>query len=369
VKGIAASFLRCKIPRIPIPMSVRSIARTLGISPTAVSLALKNSHRVSQELRDKIRKLAKQDGYVPNARLSELMSEVSHSQKSGYRATFGALSLFPEQNPWENGYPHLKHYLDGAKERAEGFGYRLEYFWLKEAGMTPKRLAAILEARGIQGLLCLGSRNPEETFPEPLRKFSVVTFAASIPSKLHRVSSHFAVDARTLYDQLLRRGYKRPGLVILSSGDRRTSYTYSETFLGMQERLLPEPHVPILRAEVWDETQFHVWFTTHHPDILVLHEHSPYLKHMEDYLKQQGLHMPEDLGLALLDMNPDQTRYSGICQNFPLMGATAIEKLIGRVMLRDFGVPEHPKIELVLGQWNEGRTLRPLPAGRRRARK
>ena len=45
-------------------------------------------------------------------------------------------------------------------------------------------------------------------------------------------------------------------------------------------------------------------------------------------------------------------------QNPKLMGAVALEMLLGRLWLRDFGPPEHAKAELVEGDWNEGRTLR-----------
>jgi hypothetical protein len=40
------------------------------------------------------------------------------------------------------------------------------------------------------------------------------------------------------------------------------------------------------------------------------------------------------------------------------MGVVEAEMLLGRIMLRDFGPPLSPKIELVQGRWNEGRTLR-----------
>ena len=337
------------------------------MSATAVSLALKGSARVSGTLRAQVAKLAKAEGYVPNARLTQIMSEVRQSEKGGYRATLAAFSLFPDPEPWHTGYPHLKPFLDGARERGAEHGYRLEYFWLKQPGMTVARFASLLGARGIQGLLCLGSRNPEERLPDELYRFSVVTFAASIPSRLHRVASNFTTDARLLFSQLAQRGYGRPGLIILQSGDRRTNFSYSEAFLGVQERSLPPPRVPILRAEEWNEAEFEAWIEAHRPDVLVLHEHREYLAAMEAYLRRRRLAIPRTVGLALLDLNPDLTHYTGICQNYPLMGATAVEMLIGRVILRDFGVPEHPKVEMVAGYWNEGESL--CPAERTRARK
>jgi DNA-binding LacI/PurR family transcriptional regulator len=349
-------------------MSVRSLARKLGISPTAVSLALKDSARISPALRAKVRRVAHTEGHVPNAKLAELMSEVRRSAEPRYHATLGVVSLFPEAEPWLQNptYQHLGPMLAGARERAALRGYKLENFWLKAPQMTPRRLASILEARGIHGLFCLGSLDPDEAFPAALQKFAVVTQGASIPGAMHRVVSHFVADARTLLTELSRRGYRRPGLAILVSGDRRTDHLYSAIFLGDQERAGANPSVPILRAESWNEAEFHVWFTAHRPDAIMLHQYTPYLAAVEHYLARHQLRVPRDIGLALLDKIPDAARYSGICQSPIRIGAAAVDLLLSRLLLRDFAAPEFPKVELVVGTWNEGRTLRPVASARSR---
>lgn len=340
-------------------MSLRSIARELGVSVTAVSLALKNSPRVSPELAERIRRLARDRGYVPNALISELMSEVRKSVSPTYHATLGAFSLYPEREPWKRPQRDYLHVvLKSATDCAESHGYRLEYFWYREPGMTPARFAKILEARGIHGLFCLGSLDPEEPYPAELAQFAVTTFGTSIPGKLHRVSSHFAADARLLFERLLSRGYRRPGLNILVHGDRRTDYAYSATYLSTLERNFPLPHTPVLRSDTWDADRFHHWFSRHQPDVIVLHQSEEYVAGLETYLKERGLRVPEDIGIALLDKNPNPARFSGMLQDPGRMGATSIEMLIGRVLLRDFAPPDHPKIELVGGTWNEGRTIR-----------
>jgi LacI family transcriptional regulator len=347
-------------------MSLRAIARELGISATAVSLAMKNSPRVSPELGARIRKMAAERGYVPNARISELMGEVRKAVSPAYHATLGAFSLYPDREPWKRPTrEYLKLLLESASACAHEHGYRLEYFWYKEPGMHANRFRGILEARGIQGLLCIGSLDPEEQYPEALAPFAVTTFGASIPGNLHRVSSHFASDARLLFKQLLDRGYERPGLAILVHGDRRTDYAYSATYLSMLERQFPLPHTPVLRSDTWDEDGFHHWFSRNQPDVVVLHQSEDYVLGVENYLKKRGLRVPGDIGIALLDKNPNPARFSGVCQDHALMGITCIEMLIGRILLRDFTLPEHPKVELVCGTWNEGRTLR---APKRRAR-
>lgn len=342
-------------------MSVRSLARELGISRTAVSLALQNSTRVSAALREKVQRAAKAAGHVPNARLVALMSEVRRSSVPSFRGTIGLITLFPEERPWLELPPWaaLGMVVRGAEERAAAHGYKLEQVWAKRPGQTVQRLRKILEARGIRGLLCLGSLDPEERFPDELREFAVVTFAASIPDRLHRVVSDFTHDGRRLFDELVARGYRRPGLVILISGDRRTDHLYSATFLSHQERRFAGKPVPVLRAEVWDEVAFAEWFDAHEPDVVVLHEHFEYLAEVEAFLRKRRVKVPREVGLALLDKNPDRARYAGICQNPERMGAVLTEMLLGRLLLGDFGMPAHPKIELVQGEWNEGKTLRP----------
>ncbi len=342
-------------------MSLRAIARKLGVSSTTVSLALRDSPRVSPALTARIKQLAKAANYVPNARLSELMSEVQRGASPAFRAWLGIFTLYPERAPWRS-HPHLKILIDESIVCARQHGYEAEYFWLKEPGLNPDRFRSILQARNIRGLFCLGSANPEEPFPTPLRDFAVVTFAASIPSKLHRVASHFAADATALFEQLLVRGYRRPGLCMLVHGDRRTAYAYSATYLSMCERHLPGARdLPILRADAWNAAAFDAWFTTYRPDAIVLHQDLPYIKGVEQCLRQHRLTVPGHIGLALLDKNPDCARYSGICQSIPRMATAAIELLISRMMIGDFHTPAYPKIELVVGDWNEGRTLRPPP--------
>ena len=341
-------------------MSIRSLARELGVSPTAVSLALQNSPRVSVALREQVQRAAERIGHVPNAQLATLMAEVRRSGAPVYRASVGIVSLFPEERPWVErpAYSHLGVVHESARQRAAAHGYKMEDFWVKRPGLTPARLRAILEARGIRGLLCLGSLDPDERFPAELMKFTIVTFAATIPDRLHRVVSHFAADGRTVYDELLRRGYKRPGLVILASGDRRTDHLYSATFLSHQERRFASPPVPILRAETWDQRELAAWYARHRPDVIVLHQYETYVAKLMVWFKQRGVVVPRDLGLALLDKNPDRQRFSGICQDPARMGAVSTEMLLGRLLLRDFGLPESPKVELVQGDWNEGATLR-----------
>lgn len=340
-------------------MSLRAIARELGVSATTVSLALRNVPRVSPELGDRIRRLARERGYVPNAKIVELMGAVRRADAKRYQATLGAFSLYPEREPWRRpDFGYLRLLLEGGKRTAERHGYRLEYLWFKDPRMSPARFRSIVDARGIRGLFCLGSLDPEEICPPELAGLAVTTQGASVPSALHRVASHFAADARRLFSELLRRGYRRPGLSILVHGDRRTEFAYSSSYLGVLERSCSGALIPILRTDHWDEVAFDAWFMAHRPDVIVLHQSPAFLEAMESYLRRRNLRVPQDVGIALLDKNPDPARYSGMRQDPERIGAAAIENLIGRVLVRDFEPPRFPRVELVVGEWNEGSTLR-----------
>jgi LacI family transcriptional regulator len=49
--------------------------------------------------------------------------------------------------------------------------------------------------------------------------------------------------------------------------------------------------------------------------------------------------------------------FSGLQQNQHLMGAWMVELLAARITNRDFGIPQHPRIEMVDSEWIEGKTL------------
>ena len=133
---------------------------------------------------------------------------------------------------------------------------------------------------------------------------------------------------------------------------------YSAAFLGHQERKFSAPPVPILRSEEWDRRGFETWFIAHRPDVLVFHQTSIYLAAALAVLARLSVRVPRGIGVALLDKNPDPKRYSGICQDPKRMGMVALEMLLGRMLLNDVSAVDSPKIELVVGRWNDGATLR-----------
>src|SRR5688572_21268978 len=145
-------------------MNVRHIAKLAGVSPSAVSLALRDSPRISAETKARIVSLARELDYEPDARIVHLMRHLRKPRAVRQQACFGVISFYDSLRPWEKSR-HLSNIYEGMLRRARDLGYRLESLWLRAPGMTYRRFSGIVETRGIDGLLCFGSPDFNQEFP------------------------------------------------------------------------------------------------------------------------------------------------------------------------------------------------------------
>lgn len=340
-------------------MSIRAVARLAGVSATTVSLALRNHPRIPAATRRRILKCAEKVGYRPNAKLSELMSQMRLRRDQQVEACLGVISLYEELKPWV-GVPHLQRIFDGMTKRADSLGYRLEPLWLRAPGMTPARFARVLDARGIQGLLCFGSPNLEDRLPRELDHYAIVTQGVSIKTPLHRVTSHAYNDMWRALNKISDLGYRRPGLVLGDYEGQRSAHAYLCVYLGWcQLAQNTPPPIPVLRMKHVDEEPLAQWMDEHQPDVIVLAHHYNALPDFDRLLKRLGRRVPRDVGVAVLTQILEGTDYSGLQGNQRLVGEWAVEMAVGRIMHGDFGVPSHPRIEMVEMDWVDGKSLRP----------
>ena len=345
-------------------MSIRKIAKLAGLSPAAVSFALHDSPKISKKTRLRVRELAQRLGYKPGAKITELMAQIRARRGPQSEGCFGVISLYDTPNPWEKS-EHLSSIYNSARRRAQELGYRLESLWLRAPGMTYRRFRSVLDARGIQGLLCFGSQNLNDHFPDELDHYAVVTVGLSVHTPLHRVTSHFYSDMTYALNRLYHLGYRRPGLILGHYEDQRSAHAYSSAYLGWGEHMLvAKNEVPVLRLDRIEDPPLAHWLNTYKPDVIVLvHLHGA-LEELASALRRQKIKVPEQIGVAAISHDLKNTGFSGMQQNQALMGAWAVELLVSRVMNEDFGIPTHPRIEMVESEWIEGDSLRRVyPAG------
>lgn len=338
-------------------MSVRKIAAKLGLSPSTVSLALRSSPKISAETRERVFREAEDAGYRPNAKLNELMSHLRLNGSGPNAACFGVISFYDTLRPWEQSR-HLSAIYEAMKGRGAALGYRLESLGFKAPGMTASRFRSVLDARGLQGLLCFGSPNFEEEFPVELDHYAVVTIGLSISTPLHRVTSHFFNDLYHTLDRLYAMGYRRPGLLLDKYEEGRTAHVYPSAYLGWCEHVLGNSYLmPMLRASEIEVEPALEWVRSNRPDVIVCVHDCAEIERLQKILTANGISVPQDIGIAAVSQLLDGTRLSGMQQNQRLMGEWAVELLASRIMNQDFGIPENPRIEMVEGEWIEGETL------------
>ncbi len=339
-------------------MNLRHVARLAQLSPSAVSLALRDSPKISEATKKKIRQIAEKAGYHPDARVVAMMTHLRKPRAVRQQACFGVISFYPERLPWENSR-HLAQVYAGMQRRAGELGYRLEPLWLRQPGMTYRRFRSILDARGLEGLLCFGSPDLEQEFPSELGGCAIVTIGLSIRTPLHRVTSHFYNDTIAVLNRVHALGYRRPGLVLGRYEAARSGHAHTAAYLGWCEHMLgPGRALPVQLVDRVEEKPLMDWLEAQRPDVLIFAHLYDMLPELRAVLKKHRVRVPADLGVAVLSQILDGSGFSGLQQNQPLMGAWAVELLAARIANRDLGIPANPRIEMVESRWIDRRSLR-----------
>ncbi|MDQ8207924.1 LacI family DNA-binding transcriptional regulator [Coraliomargarita sp. SDUM461003] len=118
-------------------VSLKQIAEKAGVSRMTVSCALRNSPRVKAETAARIQAIADELGYAPDPRFAEHMARVRETKQKAL-LPIAWINANAKQKAFRE-YEWLQPYFEGAQERCEELGYRLEEFWLRELSRATAR--------------------------------------------------------------------------------------------------------------------------------------------------------------------------------------------------------------------------------------
>ena len=334
--------------------SLRDIARALDMSHVAVSLALRDSPRVSQARRVEVKAMAEKLGYRPDPMLASLVAYRQGKRPAGIRACLGWINQWDDSGELRS-LREFDNYWVGAREAAERLGYNLEEFrWpLSRPG---KRLQSILETRGVRGLLIPPHRGGQVLPDFDWSRFSIVRFGASVKNvSAHSVTSDQAHCSRLAYENVQARGYQRIGYVSELVLERNTRGHFREGFLNAQEELTPRGRrleTLMFSADVRrHRKELSAWLKAEKPDAIVTT--SPLLRAA---LLEIGLRVPEDVAVAttsVLDGNFD----AGADQNSHEIGRVAVSTLASLILENERGIPRYQRRILVEGRWVDGTSV------------
>ena len=338
-------------------VSLQIIAQRSGVSRMAVSLALRGRPGVSPATRRRVVAVAQKLGYIPDPELGKLMARMR--QKIAKEVQSCLAFLIPGVAE-EGRIISLteKRYLEGARQRAGEYGYRLEEFPMNPREIPLARLTSILWNRGIEGLIFAPlqqrlSGDSSRRIEMDLGKFSAVEISETIESPdLDRATSDpYAAMVRVL-EELHQLGYRRPGLVLEEALDFRVGGKWTAAFWRMTrgDAEMPPPYL----VAVPRQADFDRWLERNRPDAVISVDRLGLR-----LLQGRGAKIPDQVGYASLDLDGDLPEFpeaSGIDQNSRLVGAAAVDLLVAAIQRGQKGVPVHPVRTMVEGSWRKGRS-------------
>lgn len=334
----------------------QDVARETGLSQTAVSLALRSSPDVSACTIKLVRAAAKKLGYRPDPLVSALMAQRQRRSQGVFHAKIAYLHAYPQREVWSE-FAYTAGCFAGARAAASERGYVCEPFWLREPGISPARLSQILWTQNVQGLLF--SPLPVDFPPLELKweKFAALSLDYSLSRPvLNRVVDDHAFGIERVLEQVARRGYTRPGLVLRASQDVRTHHSRLGVFLvhcGLHSHWHTVPPL-ILPDDKWDEALFTAWLKRARPDVVLTEENE-----LPAAVRTLGFAVPQDIGIAFFHKEKAEHALSGLQINAENVGATAANILIRMIETNERGEATVPTTTLVQSfNWHDGRTLR-----------
>lgn len=343
----------------------RDIALKAGVGRTAVSLALKDHPKISPATKARILQIARKLGYAPDPMLSALAAYRTKKQSRAFQGTLAWLANAADDFQWKQA-SHYMGYYAGALARAAYHGYQLQEFELHAGAMSPARLASILQARSINGILLCPQPKPDMDMAFAWQSFSVVTFGYSLRTPLlNTVASAHFLNTRHAMHRLFQLGYRRIGLLIDRRLDQRCGSNIYAGFLIEQELNKEVAHIPPLldydpaaehRALYAQELAGYV--RRHRIDAIITADYS-----ILEVLRSAGLHVPDDIGVAGISLPSQEGTIAGIVEDSAMIGSIAVDILVGMVQRGECGVPRMPVRTHLEGTWRDGATLRPSAPG------
>jgi LacI family transcriptional regulator len=354
-------------------ISLDHIAKLAGVHKATVSRALRNHSTIPLHTRERIHEIARQEGYRPNPLVAMYQAQARSNRPTAMQSTLAWLNDYPNPGCWQE-FPWLRGYLHGARQRCEDRGFRLEEIPIGENGTTTAtevaRVLEVMRQRGIFGVILplmlhhqflqeewsncvialVGSGNLSGSGPMPAGA------SRFYPQGFPIADRDFYFNLRLAFQTVLQRGYSRIGFIYSRYLDRESEGRTQGAFLVEQSQLPEAQRLPILFLERFKEGRpaaFDRWLETYKPDAIL--SINPVVR---EWVQESGRSVPDECGLVNLNVVDDVENWSGIRENHELIGAAAVDLLIGQLSRNEIGVPRQPRKVLIPGEWHDGGTLR-----------
>ena len=352
-------------------ISLDYIAKLAGVHKATVSRALRNHPTIPRHTRERIHEIAKREGYRPNPLVSLYQSHTRANRPPSMQATLAWVNDYPNQECWRQ-FPWLKGYFVGAQNRCEHRGYHLEELLLPSSDIADhtqevNKLAHNIRSRGVFGVI-LPLLLHYQYLIEQWEGCAVALIGNShVKSNNQNVHEQFYpqgfscadrdlfYNLRLCFAKIRKLGYRRIGLVYSRYLDTEAQGRVYGAYLFEQAQLPEDMRVPPIFLDRFKEgrpPEFDEWMSTHRPEAIICV--NPVVK---DWVESMGMRVPEDIGLANLNLVEDITGWDGIFEQHEQIGAASVDLLIGQLSRSELQIPREPRKIFIPGIWLDGNTL------------
>jgi DNA-binding LacI/PurR family transcriptional regulator len=333
-------------------ITILDVARRAGLSRSGAAYALKDDPHVSKATRVRVQQIAAEMGYRPDPLLSKLMAHLHGGRAKRHLGKIAFIN--PDANrDFVRVTPALSAFFEDAGARALSLGYETEMFWLHEPGRSPRRLARMLLARGIRGIV-VGDMETRGRLPEfPWEHFAAVTVGYSVVRPiLPRVVPHHYRNTVTAVERVLAAGYGRPGLLTLHRQEDAMVRLHVAAFMAFQEELPPENRVRLMNSPVMTPATIRTWFDEQRPDVILTTNYPAKI-----HLAEAGIRVPRDVALVSLLRWDEEAGIAGVRPGFERLGTVAINQLVSLLQHDERGIPENCTTVELEGHWTNGASM------------
>lgn len=347
---------RCVNP--PTPVTMRTVARALGLATSTVSRALRDDTTIGAATRTRIKRAALALGYRPNPMVATLMAQLHVQRRRADPHHIAWLDLWPSDQA-SSQLLLFNPLLKGAQQRARELGYGVEVHKPAQHGVDPARLRQILFTRAQWGLVIPPVPESAMHYPLVLEGFAGVTIGTSLHSPLmHRVAPDHYQGTQLACAILRQSGCRRIGLALSHAMNDRVEGKWLGAYLAQQLQWPATERLAPFLYPTPDATAFRRWLAVARPDVVLMAE-----SQVENWLRPAGRSrraMPDAVWLLL---ERKHRRRQGIDYRGEKIGAAAIEMVVGQIHRNERGSPGTPNTLLMQGVW-VGPQRRPKPDGR-----
>lgn len=221
--------------------------------------------------------------------------------------------------------------------------------------MDNRRLSEVLHTRGVRGILLPPMPRPDKKIDLVWPYFSVVSVGAQLDRPIfHGTANDHYHSMRLALRACWRCGCRSPGFAVDQWANQRIDRRWEAAFDLARKQYAFGRQVPSLLFPRWNPTAVARWIEREKPDVVI----SVFSETRVGQLEEQGIRIPEDVGIVSLSVHAPESPLRGVRQHAKKIGAVAVDQLISLVDRNETDVPEHPISLTMKGTWNVGRTLR-----------